>query len=530
MSTQGVGAIPSIATEAVIASLIITVIALTLVATVYVPIQPPKSYEAPYKILGRGVPGGWELILINPAPHKVHVKVNTTVLDVEGLSIKVVRNESPIPPIVRIKSSDYEVWIDLSTGLYVYVKGISWWFGNAFTGNASSLNNQPVIVLQAELPGKYTVLTSEGWKTYYYTRCSPKIVAPKSKTWVVETSNASYVIFWKGSKEEVNAIEVAPITSTKSKLIIHSVEDVEIYLSDSLAWSGELINKSLIKRRITIAPCEGWNSITFELRNSLGQLIYRTDLRCSRHGDYLSISQTFTYGSRCSFCRDVNKVGLTLIPSCSLPCRSYLEDWGTSAYWYAYRPKRVERVKVWAIVQEGTSKAFYCVGEGVGGGSEVWLLPESVVKTVTYHVPIVLNPPETLKPPTVKAVPPNTYLAASSIGAYDPLRAILLPIPATITIITKAVIIRGYGDLSIYWTFGTINITHTDSKAYIHVETQSIRKTYVLPEITRKISIEWLDEGMTITTDLSSTTIPIRLPKPGIIYIEGNATAIALTP
>ena len=62
------------------------------------------------------------------------------------------------------------------------------------------------------------------------------------------------------------------------------------------------------------------------------------------------------------------------------------------------------------------------------------------------------------------------------------------------------------------------------------VETSTLRNTYILPEITPAVSIEWLDEGMTITTDLSSTTIPIRLPKPGIIYIEGNATAIALTP
>ena len=70
---------------------------------------------------------------------------------------------------------------------------------------------------------------------------------------------------------------------------------------------------------------------------------------------------------------------------------------------------------MWAIVQRGNSKAFYCVGEAIGGGSEVWLLPKSAVKTVTYHVPIVLNPPETLKPPTVKAASPNTYLAKYSI-------------------------------------------------------------------------------------------------------------------
>ena len=520
------GEIPSIATEAIIASLIVTVIALTLVASLYVLPQPPKSYEAPYEILGRGVPGGWELVLINPAPHMVRISVNDTEVGVEGLSIKVVRNESPIPPVVKIKGSDYEVWIDLSTGLYVYVRGISWWFGNAFTGNASSLNNQPVAVLQAGLPGKYAVLTSEGWRIYHYTKCSPKIVAPKSKTWVVETSNASYVIFWRGSKEEVNAIEVAPITSTKSKLIIHSVEDVEIQLSDFLAWSGELINKTLIKKRVSIAPCEGWDSITFELRNSLGQLVYRTNLMCSRSGDYLSISQSFTYGQPCSFCRDVNKVGITLIPSCSLPCRSYLEDWGTSAWWYAYRPKRVERVKVWAIVQEGSSKSFYCVGEAVGGGSEVWLLPKSVVKAVTYHVPVVLNPPEALRPPTVKAVPPNTYLAASSIGAYDPLKAVLLPIPATITLFTEAVIIRGYGDLSIHWTSGTINITHTNSKVMVTY----IGSRYVVPESSPKVEILWNDEGMTIATDLGATTIPIGLPKPETIYIEGNATVIALTP
>lgn len=44
------------------------------------------------------------------------------------------------------------------------------------------------------------------------------------------------------------------------------------------------------------------------------------------------------------------------------------------------------------------------------------------------------------------------------------------------------------------------------------------------------MSVEWLDEGMTLMADLSSTTILIGLPKLGIIYIEGNATAIALTP
>ena len=102
-------------------------------------------------------------------------------------------------------------------------------------------------------------------------------------------------------------------------MVIHSVEDVKIYLSDTLAWDGEAVNKSLIKRRITIAPCEGWNSITFELRNALGQLVYRTDLRCRRSGDHLEISQTFTYGSRCNFCSDVNKVGISLIPSCISP-------------------------------------------------------------------------------------------------------------------------------------------------------------------------------------------------------------------
>ena len=37
-------------------------------------------------------------------------------------------------------------------------------------------------------------------------------------------------------------------------------------------------------------------------------------------------------------------------------------------------------------------------GEAVGGGSKVWLLPKSKALNVAYHVPVVLNPPQTLKP------------------------------------------------------------------------------------------------------------------------------------
>ena len=60
---------PGVATEAVLASIVISVVALSLIAaTAYMPTQPPKSYEAPYKVLGRGVPGGWELILVNSTP------------------------------------------------------------------------------------------------------------------------------------------------------------------------------------------------------------------------------------------------------------------------------------------------------------------------------------------------------------------------------------------------------------------------------------------------------------------------------
>ena len=163
-------------------------------------------------------------------------------------------------------------------------------------------------------------------------------------------------------------------------------------------------------------------------------------------------------------------------------------------------------------------------------GGTVWLLPKSVVRAVTYYVPVDLNSPETLRPPVIKAVPSNTYLSASTLGSHSPLRAVLLPVLATITILTEAVIVRSYGNLSIYWTFGTIDVTHADSKAYVRVEAATLRNTYILPEITPAVSVEWLNEGMTLMTDLSSTTIPIGLPKPGVIYIEGNATAITLTP